>query len=95
MKKSDIPALAYSETPTAIPTKRVYDWAAMFEILCAKGWVVLEIPIDHLYPNATSGVMEAPEIKCLNTHARQVQGYKFSYKRITETRWLCVLIPLN
>lgn len=88
MKITDVPNDAFNAEPTPIPTKVVPDWDALLSVLTTKGFVVLEA--DELRI-AKSGSQEAVNVKNFNNYVRITARQKLLTKRITATRWVCVL----
>lgn len=88
MKVGDVPTEALTAPPTPIPTKVVHDWQAMYEILQKQGFVVIET--DQLR-ETTQGGVEAVPVKMFNSYLRQTIGVRLKTKRISATRWYCVL----
>jgi hypothetical protein len=88
MKISDVPDEAFSAAPTPIPMKMVPDWDALYQILMAKGFVIIE----STDVRATSiGGEECVQVKSLSNHVRLTQGSRMQTKRISATRWYCTL----
>lgn len=88
MKLADVPAEAFNQAPTPIPTKLVADWPALYEVLKAQGHVVLECP-----PELLRNGRDAPNVKAFNCWARNSSPEKrcLQTKRITATRWFVSL----
>lgn len=87
MKITDVPNDAFNAEPTPVPTRVVPDWDALLKVLEVKGFVVLES--DDLRITATGE--EAPPVKNFNNFVRMNRRKKLFTKRITRTRWVCVL----
>ena len=88
MKRSEVPDSAWSEKPTPIPTKQVYDWDKLHDILVKKGFVVIEstnIRID------THGTVECVEVRAFLNHLRYTKRIPLRTKRISDHRWACTL----
>ena len=88
MKITDVPNDAFNAEPTPIPTKVVPDWDALLSVLTTSGFVVLEA--DELRI-AKSGSQEAVNVKNFNNYVRMTKRRQLLTKRITTTRWVCVL----
>lgn len=88
MKLADVPADAHLRAPTPIPTKLVADWPALYEILKAQGYVIMECP-----PELLRNGFEAPNVKAFNCWVRGTSPEKrcLQTKRITATRWFITL----
>jgi hypothetical protein len=88
MKIKDVPKAAFNAVPTQIPTKLVPDWEELYQVLSDEGFVVLEA--DELRV-ARNGVEEAKNIKNFNNFVRTCKRRPLLTKRISITRWVCVL----
>ena len=88
MKITDVPNDAFNAEPTPIPTKVVPDWDALLSVLTTNGFVVLEA--DELRITK-SGSQEAVNVKNFNNYVRMTKRRQLLTKRITTTRWVCVL----
>ena len=88
MKIQDVPKQAFTAEPTPIPTKVVPDWDALLSVLTTNGFVVLEA--DELRI-AKSGSQEAVNVKTFNNYVRMTKRRQLLTKRISNTRWVCVL----
>ena len=88
MKIQDVPKQAFTAEPTPIPTKVVPDWDALLSVLTTNGFVVLEA--DELR-TAKSGSQEAVNVKNFNNYVRMTKRRQLLTKRISNTRWVCVL----
>lgn len=88
MKIQDVPKQAFTAEPTPIPTKVVPDWDALLSVLTTNGFVVLES--DELRI-AKSGSQEAVNVKNFNNYVRMTKRRQLLTKRISNTRWVCVL----
>jgi hypothetical protein len=88
MRIQDVPKQAFTAEPTPIPTKVVPDWDALLSVLTTKGFVVLEADGLRI---AKSGSQEAVNVKNFNNYVRITARQKLLTKRITATRWVCVL----
>ena len=88
MKISEVPTKAFTVAPTPIPMKMVPDWEALYQILMKRGFVI----IDSTDLRMTSiGAEECVPVKSFNNHVRLTQGKQLRTKRISATRWYCVL----
>ncbi len=88
MKLQEVPHQAFTAEPTPIPTKVVPDWDALLSVLTTNGFVVLEA--DELRI-AKSGSQEAVNVKNFNNYVRMTKRRQLLTKRISNTRWVCVL----
>ena len=88
MKLQEVPHQAFTAEPTPIPTKVVPDWNALLSVLTAKGFIVLEADEFRVTKN---GVQEAVNVKNFNNYVRMTKRRQLLTKRITTTRWVCVL----
>jgi hypothetical protein len=88
VKITDVPNDAFTAEPTPIPTKVVPDWDALLSVLTTNGFVVLEA--DELR-TAKSGSQEAVNVKNFNNYVRMTKRRQLLTKRISNTRWVCVL----
>ena len=88
MKIQDVPKQAFNAEPTPIPMKSVPDWEAMLAVLIAKGFVVIEA--DEMRVTSI-GTQEAVNVKNFNSFVRVTKHRKLLTKRISNTRWVCVL----
>jgi len=88
MKISDVPEKAFYATPTHIPMKRVPDWDALYEVLKANGFVVIE---DDAIRTNINGSQEGVKVKNFNNFVRSIKRQKLFTKRISNTRWVCTL----
>jgi hypothetical protein len=90
MRFDDVPDRAYDIAPTPVPMKVVPDWDALYETLLREPYIVLDVPVEDLrYYKSTAA--EAPTVKGLNNHVRLSKKRKLLTKRISATRWLCML----
>ena len=92
MKIADVPQAAFTQKATEVPMKMVfvYDWAALYELVEKKGYVVLECDESELRITNTGGE-EAPVVKAFNSWARANFGHQIKTKRIGATRWFVAL----
>lgn len=88
MKITDVPNDAFTAEPTPIPTKVVPDWNALLSVLTTSGFVVLEADEFRVTKH---GVQEAVNVKNFNNYVRMTKRRQLLTKRITTTRWVCVL----
>lgn len=88
MKLQEVPHQAFTAEPTPIPTKVVPDWNALLSVLMAKGFIVLEADEFRVTKH---GVQEAVNVKSFNNYVRVTRRRQLLTKRITTTRWVCVL----
>jgi len=88
MKISEVPDEAFNAQPTPVPTKVVYDWGSMHEVLITQGFVIIESDEIRVLP---SGAEESVLVKMFNSHLRQIKGLRLQTKRISATRWYCTL----
>ena len=88
MKITDVPKQAFTAEPTPIPMRPIPDWDALLSVLIAKGFVVLEA--DELRI-AKSGSQEAVNVKNFNNYVRMTKRRQLLTKRISDTRWVCIL----
>jgi hypothetical protein len=88
MKLQEVPHQAFTAEPTPIPTKVVPDWNALLSVLTAKGFIVLEVDEFRVTKH---GVQEAVNVKNFNNYVRMTKRRQLLTKRITTTRWVCVL----
>ena len=88
MKLQEVPHQAFTAEPTPIPTKVVPDWNALLSVLTAKGFIVLEADGFRVTKH---GVQEAVNVKNFNNYVRMTKRRQLLTKRITTTRWVCVL----
>ena len=88
MKIKDVPEQAFTAEPTPIPTKVVPDWEELYQVLSDEGFVVLEADEFRVTKN---GVEEAKNVKDFNNFVRTCKRRPLLTKRISITRWVCVL----
>ena len=88
MKITDVPEAAFTAKPTPIPMKSVPDCEAMLAVLIAKGFVVIEA--DEMRVTSI-GTQEAVNVKNFNSFVRVTKHRKLLTKRVSNTRWVCVL----
>ena len=88
MRIADVPEAALTAEPTPIPTKQVYDWDAMHQILLQKGFVIIESSDVRTLQN---GAEECVQVKMFNSHMALAKKLKLRTKRISATRWFCTL----
>lgn len=88
MKITDVPNEALYAQPTPVPTKVVYDWGALHEVMITQGFVVIESDEIRVLP---SGAEESVLVKAFNSHLRQTKNLRLQTKRISATRWFCTL----
>ena len=88
MRVADVPDAAFTAEPTTIPTKNVYDWDAMHQILLQKGFVIIE---SSDIRTLTNGAEECVQVKMFNSHMALTKKQKLRTKRISATRWFCTL----
>jgi hypothetical protein len=88
MKLSDVPKEAYNREPTPIPTKLVADWPALYEILKAQRYIIMECP-----PELLRNGRDAPNVKAFNCWMREASPEKccLRTRRITTARWFISL----
>ena len=90
MKMADVPKQAFTAKPTPIPTKVVPDWDALLSVLIAEGFIVLEADELRISKN---GSQEAVNVKNFNNYVRITKRRQLLTKRISDTRWVCMLKP--
>ena len=93
MKVEDIHADGWTAPPTQVPTKVVYDWAALYETIQEQGFVVIES--DQLRKTPSGGA-ESVLVKCLVAYVhnrKQTPRLKIVSRRIGVNRWYCALQP--
>ena len=88
MKIQDVPKQAFNAEPTPIPMKRVPDWGALYSVLMDEAFIVLEADELRISKN---GSQEAVNVKNFNNYVRIVKRRQLLTKRISNTRWVCVL----
>lgn len=88
MKISDIPTEALAAPPTPIPTRVVYDWEVLLEVMLKQGYVIIES--DKLR-TTTANAEECVLVKMFNSYCRTTRKQKLRTKRISATRWFCTL----
>lgn len=88
MKTSEVPDSALTTPPTPVPTKEVYDWDALYEIMLQQGFVIIES--DRLRTNV-NGVDENVLVKMFNSHLRTTRKIRLRTRRISKTRWFCTV----
>jgi hypothetical protein len=88
MRFTEIPSEAFTEPPTTIPQKIVYDWNALHLTIIEKGFVVIDSNEIRVLP---SGAEECVLVKSFNSHLRLTKGIPLRTKRIGATRWSCTL----
>lgn len=88
MRISEIPDEALSLPATPVPTKTIYDWDALLEIMQRQGFVIIESTDIR---RTKMGADESVPVKMFNSHLRQNKGLLLRTKRISKTRWFCCL----
>ena len=88
MKITDVPKQAFTAEPTPIPMKSVPDWDALYSVLMDEAFIVLEADELRISKN---GSQEAVNVKNFNNYVRMTKRRQLLTKRITTTRWVCVL----
>jgi hypothetical protein len=88
MRIQDVPKQAFTAEPTPIPTKVVPDWDALYSVLMDEAFIVLEADELRISKN---GSQEAVNVKNFNNYVRITKRRQLLTKRITTTRWVCVL----
>lgn len=88
MKFIDVPPWAYDAPSTAIPTKEVYDWDALHQLIVAQGFVIIESDEVRLTPRNAE---ECVPVKMFNSHMRTIKKLRLKTRRIGATRWYCTL----
>lgn len=88
MKIEAIPAEAWTLPPTPVPTKVVvmHDWHALYTLMQAQGFVIIESDQLRKTPN---GGTESVLVKSFNTYLSQTLGVRLKTRRISATRWYC------
>jgi hypothetical protein len=86
MRMDDVKEEAWSVCPDQIPTKVVPDYDALFPVLDARGWLVLELPPeDHRV--STSGALESKTVKDFKNWVLNNKHLMLSIKRLGQYRW--------
>ena len=86
MRMADIKKEAWKARPCAIPTKMVPDFNALFDLLNARGWLVLEPPaLDHR--ETAIGALESKTIKDFKNWMLGNKQLMLNHRRIGEYRW--------
>ena len=88
MKITDVPKQAFTAEPTPIPMKSVPDWDALYTVLMDEAFIVLEADEVRV---AMNGSQEAVNVKNFNSFVRVTKHRKLLTKRISNTRWVCIL----
>ena len=88
MKIQDVPKQAFNAEPTPIPMKSVPDWDALYTVLMNGDFIVLEADEFRV---AKNGSQEAVNVKNFNNYVRITKRRQLLTKRISNTRWVCVL----
>ena len=88
MKIQDVPKQAFTAEPTPIPMRPIPDWDALLSVLIAEGFIVLEADKFRV---TRHGVQEAVNVKNFNNYVRIVKRRQLLTKRISDTRWVCIL----
>ena len=88
MKIQDVPKQAFNAEPTPIPTKSVPDWDALYSVLMDEAFIVLEADELRISKN---GSQEAVNVKNFNNYVRITKRRQLLTKRISDTRWVCIL----
>ena len=86
MRISDIPDTALSAPPTPVPTKTVYDWAALVRVMKRQGFVIIE---SEQVRTTSIGAEECILVKMFNSYVRQNLRVPLRTKRISKNRWYC------
>ena len=90
MKITDVPKQAFTAEPTPIPMRPIPDWDALLSVLIAEGFIVLEADKFRV---TRHGVQEAVNVKNFNNYVRITKRRQLLTKRISDTRWVCMLKP--
>lgn len=90
MKIQDVPKQAFNAEPTPIPMKSVPDWDALYSVLMDEAFIVLEADELRISKN---GSQEAVNVKNFNNYVRITKRRQLLTKRISDTRWVCMLKP--
>lgn len=90
MKTKNMPNEAWGAQATEIPQKLTPDWAALFDILEQKGWIVLEPPPEDLR-ETTNGAYESKLFKDFRNYAMNNKRLMLNAKRIGLNRWFVVV----
>lgn len=90
MKITDVPKQAFNAEPTPIPMKSVPDWDALYSVLMDEAFIVLEADELRISKN---GSQEAVNVKNFNNYVRITKRRQLLTKRISDTRWVCMLKP--
>lgn len=90
MKITDVPEAAFTAKPTPIPMKSVPDWDALYTVLMDEAFIVLEADEFRV---AKNGSQEAVNVKNFNNYVRITKRRQLLTKRISNTRWVCMLKP--
>lgn len=88
MKSSEVPRAAYEAPATPIPTREVFDWDALFLIMSARGFVVIESRDLRL---TCTGTQESPLVKTFNNYVRTNKNVGLRTRRLSKYRWVCTL----
>ena len=88
MKITDVPKQAFTAEPTPIPMKSVPDWDALYSVLMDEAFIVLEADKFRV---TRHGVQEAVNVKNFNNYVRMTKRQQLLTKRISDTRWVCIL----
>lgn len=89
MKAKDVPPSALAAPSTPVIMKQVPDWDAMYWLLVAKGYLVLEC--DNFIKTGKSKSVQSVTVKGLNNHVRITRKQQLFTKRIGPTRWFVCL----
>jgi hypothetical protein len=86
MRMADVKPQAWGARPCPIPTRMVPDFEALFDILNAQGWLVLEPPpIDHR--ETAIGALESKIVKDFKNWMINNPRLMLNHRRIGEYRW--------
>ena len=84
MKASEIPDTAWSTQPTPLPTRIVYDWDALLDVIQTQGFVIIE-------SENVRGLYDCVEVKMFNSYVRGTKNLRLRTRRLTKSRWFCTL----
>ena len=88
MKITDVPKQAFTAEPTPIPMRPIPDWDALYSVLMDEAFIVLEADELRISKN---GSQEAVNVKNFNNYVRIIKRRQLLTKRISHTRWVCIL----
>lgn len=81
---------AWDVTPSAIPTKMVPDFEALFNKLEKEAWLVLQTPpIDHR--TSPNGSLESKLVKDFKNWTMNNKGLMLNHRHIGQYRWYIVI----